>query len=145
LPLPGCHRHAYPLHDALPISPTAASSGASGADMIGNAFARYTIPNTGPADKAGKIATVSTLWLTAGVVAIFALLALLRSPLLIAVWRMTTGLLSSLVTGNPAGVFKYALHYMALRLSFLFASAGILAGINFAKLVYQIFPTQGIN
>ena len=132
-------------YKAVNTSPTAASSGASGADMIGNAFARYTIPNTGPADKAGKIATVSTLWLTAGVVAIFALLALLRSPLLIAVWRMTTGLLSSLVTGNPAGVFKYALHYMALRLSFLFASAGILAGINFAKLVYQIFPTQGVN
>lgn len=132
-------------YKAVNTSPTAASSGASGADMIGNAFARYTIPNTGPADKAGKIATVSTLWLTAGVVAIFALLALLRSPLLIAVWRMTTGLLSSLVTGNPAGVFKYALHYMALRLSFLFASAGILAGVNFAKVVYQIFPTQGIN
>lgn len=132
-------------YKAINTSPTAASSGASGADMIGNAFARYTIPNTGPADKAGKIATVSTLWLTAGVVAIFALLALLRSPLLIAVWRMTTGLLSSLVTGNPAGVFKYALHYMALRLSFLFASAGILAGVNFAKLVYQIFPTQGVN
>lgn len=132
-------------YKAVNTSPTAASSGASGADMLGNAFARYTIPNTGPADKAGKIATVSTLWLTAGVVAIFALLALLRSPLLIAVWRMTTGLLSSLVTGNPAGVFKYALHYMALRLSFLFASAGILAGVNFAKLVYQIFPTQGVN
>lgn len=127
---------------AVNTGATAAGSSVNGENSRGFGFARYTIPNMGPDDLAKKVTTLMTMWLIASIIAIVAVLALLRSPLLSAVYNMTRGFLAALFMGDIGGLMKYTAYYTALRLSFYFAIAAITSGVAFANGLNSLLPTS---
>src|SRR5699024_6201944 len=94
----------------------------------GNEFVRYVIPNTGMADLFVKVSTLNILWLTTGIVAVVALLYLLRAPVIGAILKMFTNFFKALFTGNLVALIVYILYYIAMRLSFLFAKIAVHLG-----------------
>lgn len=111
-----------------------AAEGALGAKnngAHGTTFLRYTMPNTGKADLLGKISALAIVWLTSGIIAVVALFALFRAPLLIALLNMFRGLFSSM-TGKISGVLVYCSYYLALRTAFMFVGAAITLGAYIA-------------
>ena len=129
---------------ALNASATAAGSTVYGAHGRGTSFQRYVIPNTGTADLSVRVGSLVAMWMTAPIIAIVALFALFRAPILLAIVNMFKGFFQGLVMGNIGGLFKYALYYMALRMSFVFATAAIVAGIQFADMINNILPTSDV-
>lgn len=127
---------------AVNTGATAAGSSVSGENSRGFGFARYTIPNTGPDDLTQKVTTLMTMWLIASIISIVAVLALLRSPLLSAVYNMTRGFLAALFMGDIGGLMKYTAYYTALRLSFYFAIAAITSGVAFANGLNSLIPSS---
>lgn len=105
------------------------TSGNRPADIQKVEFNRYTIPNTGPADLSMKIMGLALLWIMAGIIAVVAIFAVLKTNVLAAVANMFKSFFSALFTGNVGGLLKYSAYYGALRLSFAFASAAITFGI----------------
>lgn len=129
---------------ALNASATASGSTIYGAFGRGNSFQRYVIPNTGKADLSVRVGSLVAMWMTAPIIAIVALFALFRAPILLAIVNMFKGFFQGLVMGNIGGLFKYALYYTALRMSFVFATAAIVAGIQFADMINNILPTSDV-
>ena len=129
---------------ALNASATAAGSTVYGALGRGTSFQRYVIPNTGTADLSVRVGSLVAMWMTAPIIAIVALFALFRAPILLAIVNMFKGFFQGLVMGNIGGLFKYALYYTALRMSFVFATAAIVAGIQFADMINNILPTSDL-
>ena len=95
----------------------------------GKVFQRYVIPNSGEGDLASKVASISVMWMCAGIISVVAFFALFRAPILGAVFNMFKGFFQALIAGNVAGLLRYALYYLALRLSFVFASTAITAAL----------------
>lgn len=95
----------------------------------GKVFQRYVVPNSGTGDLASKVASISVMWLCAGIISIVAFFALFRAPILGAIFNMFKGFFQALIAGNVAGLLRYALYYTALRLSFVFASTAITAAL----------------
>ena len=129
---------------ALNASSTAAGSTIYGAFGRGTSFQRYVIPNTGKADLSVRVGSLVAMWMTAPIIAIVALFALFRAPILLAIVNMFKGFFQGLVFGNIGGLFKYALYYLALRMSFVFATAAIVAGIQFVDMINNILPTSKV-
>lgn len=129
---------------ALNASATASGSTIYGAFGRGNSFQRYVIPNTGKSDLSVRVGSLVAMWMTAPIIAIVALFALFRAPILLAIVNMFKGFFQGLVMGNIGGLFKYALYYTALRMSFVFATAAIVAGIQFADMINNILPTSDV-
>lgn len=109
----------------------------------GNYFLRYTIPNTGGADLASKISALVAMWVCAGIISVIALFALFRSPVFAAIGNMFKGFFQGVATGNIGGLLKYALYYLALRFSFVFASVAITAGVAFASVLNNLTGAAG--
>ena len=129
---------------ALNASATAAGSTVYGSHGRGVSFQRYVIPNTGTADLSVRVGSLVAMWMTAPIIAIVALFALFRAPILLAIVNMFKGFFQGLVMGNIGGLFKYAFYYLALRMSFVFATAAIVAGIQFADMINSILPTSDV-
>lgn len=121
-----------------------AAEGALGAKnngAHGTEFLRYTMPNTGQADLLGKIGALAIVWLTSGIIAIVALFALFRAPLLIALLNMFRGLFGAL-QGKASGVLVYCSYYTALRCAFMFVGAAITLGAHIAAWLVNL---TGVN
>lgn len=119
-----------------------AAEGASGAKnngAHGTEFLRYTIPNTGTADLMAKISALSIVWLTSAIIAVVAMIALLRAPLLLALLAMFRGIFAAL-TGKVSGVLTYVAYFTALRAAFMFVGAAITLG---AKIATQLVNLTG--
>lgn len=121
-----------------------AAEGALGAKnngAHGTEFLRYTMPNTGQADLLGKISALAIVWLTSGIIAVVALFALFRAPLLIALLNMFRGLFGAM-TGKISGVLIYCAYYTALRCAFMFVGAAITFGAHVATWLVNM---TGVN
>lgn len=121
-----------------------AAEGASGAKnngAHGTEFLRYTIPNTGAGDLMAKISALSIVWLTSAIIAVVAMIALLRAPLLLALLAMFKGIFAAL-TGKVSGILTYAVYFTALRAAFMFVGAAITLG---AKIATQMVNLTGVS
>ena len=121
-----------------------AAEGALGAKnngAHGTEFLRYTMPNTGQGDLLGKIGALAIVWLTSGIIAIVAMFALFRAPLLIALLNMFRGLFGAM-QGKISGILVYCSYYTALRCAFMFVGAAITLGAHIAAWLVNL---TGVN
>lgn len=117
-------------------------SGAAGASknagINGTQFYRYTVPANNDTDFTTRIAALSVQWIVSGIIALVALMALLRSPILSALINMIKSFFSALF-GNISGLLNYVLYFMAFRMSFAFVQAAIWLGNHMARSFIDIF------
>ena len=99
----------------------------------GNGFVRYTIPNTGLTDLAGKIGSMNIVWMTSAIVAAVTFLYLLRAPIFGSIIKMFKSYLAALFTGSLAGLLTYLTFYAVIRASFMFAKTAVLLGSMIAS------------
>lgn len=99
----------------------------------GNGFVRYTIPNTGLTDLAGKIGSMNIVWMTSAIVAAITFLYLLRAPIFGSIIKMFKSYLAALFTGSLAGLLTYLTFYAVIRASFMFAKTAVLLGSMIAS------------
>lgn len=110
-------------------------SGYSDSTINRKGFVRFTVPNTGDADLFAKTASIAMMWTMAGMIAVIALLALMRKAVLSAIFNMIKGFFSALFLGNIAGLVNYAIYYAALVLSFVTTVASITFSIQLADFI----------
>ena len=99
----------------------------------GNGFVRYTIPNTGLTDLAGKIGSMNIVWMTSAIVAAITFLYLLRAPIFGSIIKMFKSYLAALFMGSLAGLLTYLTFYAVIRASFMFAKTAVLLGSMIAS------------
>ena len=108
------------------------------AGINGTQFYRYTVPATGETDFTSRIAALSVQWIIAGIISVVALMALLRSPILLALVNMIKSFFSALF-GNLSGLLNYVLYFTAFRMSFAFVQAAIWLGNHMARTFIDVF------
>ena len=120
---------------------TVASSAGSAKNtgVSGNEFYRFTVPASSDEAYVAKLGALSTQWIAGGIIAVVALFALLRSPILKALFMMVKGFFQALFTGNVAGLLTYALYFTAMRLSMMFVYVAISAGVTLASDLMSTF------
>lgn len=114
------------------------------AGINGTQFYRYTVPATGETDFTSRIAALSVQWIIAGIISVVALMALLRSPILLALVNMIKSFFSALF-GNLSGLLNYVLYFTAFRMSFAFVQAAIWLGNHMARTFIDVFHLGDIG
>ena len=114
------------------------------AGINGTQFYRYTVPATGETDFTSRIAALSIQWIIAGIISVVALMALLRSPILLALVNMIKSFFSALF-GNLSGLLNYVLYFTAFRMSFAFVQAAIWLGNHMARTFIDVFGLGNIG
>ena len=118
-------------------APNVAGS-AKNTGINGNKFARYVIPNVGPADLLVKVSQLSLIWTAAAIAAVMALIECLRGPFISSLFKSIKGFLKSLLTGDIFGLGEYVIYYLALALSFSLASFAVLASVWVAVVLSRL-------
>lgn len=114
------------------------------AGINGTQFYRYTVPATGETDFTSRIAALAVQWIIAGIISVVALMALLRSPILLALVNMIKSFFSALF-GNLSGLLNYVLYFTAFRMSFAFVQAAIWLGNHMARAFIDVFHLGDIS
>lgn len=114
----------------------------------GNAFVRYTIPNSGDTDLISKVFSLLTLWMCSAVVAVYALIWVLKGPIISTLLITGKSFLKAAVTGDITAAIKFVVGDAAIKFSATFAAVGtymtlgIMGGIINA---IQGLPTSYVN
>lgn len=114
----------------------------------GNAFVRYTIPNSGDVDLISKVFSILTLWMCSAVVAVYALIWVLKGPIISTLLITGKSFLKAAVTGDITAAIKFVAGDAAIKFSATFAAVGtymtlgIMGGIINA---IQGLPTSYVN
>ena len=114
----------------------------------GNAFVRYTIPNSGDVDLISKVFSILTLWMCSAVVAVYALIWVLKGPIISTLLITGKSFLKAAVTGDITAAIKFVSGDAAIKFSATFAAVGtymtlgIMGGIINA---IQGLPTSYVN
>ena len=114
----------------------------------GNAFVRYTIPNSGDTDLISKVFSLLTLWMCSSVVAVYALIWVLKGPIISTLLITGKSFLKAAVTGDITAAIKFVAGDAAIKFSATFAAVGtymtlgIMGGIINA---IQGLPTSYVN
>ena len=114
----------------------------------GNAFVRYTIPNSGDTDLISKVFSLLTLWMCSAVVAVYALIWVLKGPIIATLLITGKSFLKAAVTGDITAAIKFVAGDAAIKFSATFAAVGtymtlgIMGGIINA---IQGLPTSYVN
>lgn len=114
----------------------------------GNAFVRYTIPNSGDTDLISKVFSLLTLWMCSAVVAVYALIWVLKGPIISTLLITGKSFLKAAVTGDITAAIKFVAGDAAIKFSATFAAVGtymtlgIMGGIINA---IQGLPTSYVN
>lgn len=90
----------------------------------GNAFVRYTIPNSGDTDLISKVFTLLTLWMCSAVVAVYALIWVLKGPIISTLLITGKSFLKAAVTGDITAAIKFVAGDAAIKFSATFAAVG---------------------
>ncbi|MCO4346296.1 hypothetical protein MTQ93_09590 [Staphylococcus agnetis] len=109
----------------------------------GTGFVRYTIPNSGKTDLLSKIGALNFTWLNAGILSAAAFFYLITTPVLGALWKQTYGFAQGFFRGNFAGVGRYVLYKLAIRLSFTFTTIAVIACMLFSTMLLNKFHFLG--
>lgn len=117
---------------------SSSAGAAKNTGINGVQFLRYTIPASGSLDMSSRLAAMSISWITAGIIALTALLALLRSPILLAFINMIKGFFNALFLGKLTGLLTYLTYFAAFRLSFLFVHAAVWLGAHLASSMVEL-------
>lgn len=110
----------------------------------GNTFVRYTMPNDGDLDVIMKAGRLNVTWLTGGIAAVIALIALLKAPIFSAFWNATKGMFKALFTGDIFGLLEYVAYYSAIKLSFIFVSGAVAGGVSLGRIFTGLFDNGAI-
>lgn len=114
----------------------------------GNAFVRYTIPNSGDVDLISKVFSILTLWMCSAVVAVYALIWVLKGPIISTLLITGKSFLKAAITGDITAAIKFVAGDAAIKFSATFAAVGtymtlgIMGGIINA---IQGLPTSYVN
>ena len=114
----------------------------------GNAFVRYTIPNSGDTDLISKVFSLLTLWMCSAVVAVYALIWVLKGPIISTLLITGKSFLKAAVTGDITAAIKFVAGDASIKFSATFAAVGtymtlgIMGGIINA---IQGLPTSYVN
>ena len=114
----------------------------------GNAFVRYTIPNSGDTDLISKVFSLLTLWMCSAVVAVYALIWVLKGPIISTLLITGKSFLKAAITGDITAAIKFVAGDAAIKFSATFAAVGtymtlsIMGGIINA---IQGLPTSTVN
>lgn len=114
----------------------------------GNAFVRYTIPNSGDTDLISKVFSLLTLWMCSAVVAVYALIWVLKGPIISTLLITGKSFLKAAVTGDITAAIKFVAGDAAIKFSATFAAVGtymtlgIMGGIINS---IQGLPTSYVN
>lgn len=114
----------------------------------GNAFVRYTIPNSGDVDLTSKVFSLLTLWMCSAVVAVYALIWVLKGPIISTLLITGKSFLKAAVTGDITAAIKFLAGDAAIKFSATFAAVGtymtlgIMGGIINS---IQGLPTSYVN
>ena len=115
----------------------------------GNAFVRYVIPNSSETDLISKVYSLLTLWMCSAVVAVYALIWVLKGPIIKTMMITAKSFIKAALTGDITAAIKYLAGDMAIKFSATFAAIGtymtlgIMAGI--INSMQQSSPAQLIN
>ena len=90
----------------------------------GNAFVRYTIPNSGDTDLISKVFSLLTLWMCSAVVAVYALIWVLKGPIISTLLITGKSFLKAAVTGDITAAIKFVAGDAAIKFSATFAAVG---------------------
>lgn len=114
----------------------------------GNAFVRYTIPNSGDVDLISKVFSILTLWMCSAVVAVYALIWVLKGPIISTLLITGKSFLKAAITGDITAAIKFVAGDAAIKFSATFAAVGtymtlgIMGGIINS---IQGLPTSYVN
>lgn len=114
----------------------------------GNAFVRYTIPNSGDTDLISKVFSLLTLWMCSAVVAVYALIWVLKGPIISTLLITGKSFLKAAITGDITAAIKFVAGDAAIKFSATFAAVGtymtlgIMGGIINS---IQSLPTSYVN
>ena len=114
----------------------------------GNAFVRYVIPNSGDTDLISKVFSLLTLWMCSAVVAVYALIWVLKGPIISTLLITGKSFLKAAITGDITAAIKFVAGDAAIKFSATFAAVGtymtlgIMGGIINA---IQGLPTSHVN
>lgn len=114
----------------------------------GNAFVRYTIPNSGDVDLISKVFSILTLWMCSAVVAVYALIWVLKGPIISTLLITGKSFLKAAITGDITAAIKFLAGDAAIKFSATFAAVGtymtlgIMGGIINS---IQGLPTSYVN
>ena len=114
----------------------------------GNAFVRYTIPNSGDTDLISKVFSLLTLWMCSAVVAVYALIWVLKGPIISTLLITGKSFLKAAITGDITAAIKFLAGDAAIKFSATFAAVGtymtlgIMGGIINS---IQSLPTSYVN
>lgn len=90
----------------------------------GNAFVRYTIPNSGDVDLISKVFSILTLWMCSAVVAVYALIWVLKGPIISTLLITGKSFLKAAITGDITAAIKFLAGDAAIKFSATFAAVG---------------------
>lgn len=114
----------------------------------GNAFVRYTIPNSGDVDLISKVFSILTLWMCSAVVAVYALIWVLKGPIISTLLITGKSFLKAAIAGDITAAIKFLAGDAAIKFSATFAAVGtymtlgIMGGIINS---IQGLPTSYVN
>lgn len=114
----------------------------------GNAFVRYTIPNSGDVDLISKVFSILTLWMCSAVVAVYALIWVLKGPIISTLLITGKSFLKAAIVGDITAAIKFLAGDAAIKFSATFAAVGtymtlgIMGGIINS---IQGLPTSYVN
>lgn len=114
----------------------------------GNAFVRYTIPNSGNVDLISKVFSILTLWMCSAVVAVYALIWVLKGPIISTLLITGKSFLKAAIAGDITAAIKFLAGDAAIKFSATFAAVGtymtlgIMGGIINS---IQGLPTSYVN
>lgn len=116
---------------------TAANSAGSSKNTgaYGITYVENVVPSVNTGDYLSKIASLNAIWLAAGISAFVTLLALVKAPILGALFRHLKGFFSALFFGNTVALIESILYYIALSSSFIFAYFGVILSLGIVNAI----------
>lgn len=116
---------------------TAANSAGSSKNTgaYGITYVENVVPSKNTGDYLSKIASLNAIWLAAGISAFVTLLALIKAPILGALFRHLKGFFSALFFGNTVALIESILYYIALSSSFIFAYFGVILSLGIVNAI----------
>lgn len=116
---------------------TAANSAGSSKNTgpYGITYVENVVPSKNTGDYLSKIASLNAIWLAAGIASFVTLLALIKAPILGALFRHLKGFFSALFFGNTVALIESILYYIALSSSFIFAYLGVILSLGIVNAI----------
>ena len=116
---------------------TAANSAGSSKNTgaYGITYVENVVPSVNTGDYLSKIASLNAIWLAAGISVFVTLLALVKAPILGALFRHLKGFFSALFFGNTVALIESILYYIALSSSFIFAYFGVILPLGIVNAI----------